>query len=241
MELEKVLQYLGLSEKEAKVYLALLQLGKGSVPAVSIKASVKKPTTYVILDELRKKGLVTLVPRAKKVLYVAENPHRLLVEQKEKEETIREKMPELLAIYNTQEERPKVKFYQGKQNIAELYKEIIESDEMMIYGSVEVIDQGIYDALIDYGVKKVGKKKTKIREIIQPNKKSLSYAERLTSENHLIKIAPIGINLPTDNIIFGNKLAIFSYKTEPMAVVIESSDVVETYRNVFEMMWNSMG
>jgi HTH-type transcriptional regulator, sugar sensing transcriptional regulator len=139
MKLEDALQYLGLTEKEAKVYLALLQMGKGSVPAISLKAEVKKPTTYVILDELRKKGLVTIIPRIKKVLYVAESPRKLLVEQKEKEETISEKMPELLAIYNLQEEKPAVKFYQGKKNVGELYREIMEEKELCVYGSIAAI------------------------------------------------------------------------------------------------------
>jgi len=240
MELENALHYLGLSEKEAKVYLALLQLGKGSAPAISIRSGIKKPTTYVILDELRMKGLVTLIPRAKKVLYVAESPRKLQTEQREKEEIISEKMPELLAIYNAQEEKPNVKFYQGKQNVADLYKEIMNSDELRVYGSIESIDQGIYDELIDYGQRKIKKNKTRIREIIQPNAKSLAYAKRVTSEYHKIKIAPKNISLPTDNIIFENKLAIFSYKTQPMVVVIESSDVVETYKGMFEMVWNSI-
>lgn len=240
MQLENALQYLGLSEKEARVYLALLELGKGSVIAISGKADIKKPTTYVILDELRKKGLVTLVPRAKKVLYIAESPRKLQIEQREKEEVISEKMPELLAIYNAKEEKPSVKFYQGIKNIAELYKEIIESREVLIYGSVEVIHQELFDQLFEYGLAKVRRNNTKIREICALNKKSIEYAKRVSSENHEVRFISKEFKLPTDNTIFGNKLAIFSYKTQPMAVVIESSDVVQTYKSMFEMVWLSI-
>ena len=44
---------LGLNEKQAKVYLALLQLGQAGVTAVAEKAGTKRPTTYLILEELR--------------------------------------------------------------------------------------------------------------------------------------------------------------------------------------------
>ncbi len=107
MELEQVLINLGLNEKQAKVYLALLQLGSGSVPSISVKSGVKRPTTYLILEELRRKELVILVPTTTKI-YTAKSPQILLEEQSEKESEIRQKMPELLAIYNTKKEKPKV-------------------------------------------------------------------------------------------------------------------------------------
>jgi HTH-type transcriptional regulator, sugar sensing transcriptional regulator len=239
MELEDSLKYLGLEEKEAKVYLALLQLGSASVPKISIKAEVKRPTTYLILEELRKKGLVTLVPRPNKTIYTVQSPQILLEEQKEKEETIREKMPELLAMYNSQKEKPKVRFYEGEENIVNLYnKEIFMEKELDIYGSIEAI--GSVFEKIEYNLKKFEEQKTKIRELLQADEKSIEYSKKYFSEYHQVKVAPPEAKFPTDNIIFGNKLAIFSYKDTPQAVVIESSDVVATYKSIFEMLWDSI-
>lgn len=239
MELNKSLEYLGLNEKQAKVYLALLQMGSGSVPGISIKAGTKRPTTYLLLEELRMKGLATLLPKKKKAVYTAESPQKLLEEQREREEVIKGSLPELLAIYNSQKEKPKVTFYQGEDAVVNLYnKEIFKEKELDIYGSIEAI--GSVFEKIEYNLKKFEEQNTKIRELLQADAKSLEYTKKYFPQNHQVKLAPAELKLPTDNIIFGNKLAIFSYKENPMAVVIESTDVVATYKSLFEIAWNSV-
>ena len=45
MTLDKELQKIGLSEKEAKVYLAALELGQASVQNIARKAEVNRATT----------------------------------------------------------------------------------------------------------------------------------------------------------------------------------------------------
>lgn len=239
MELENVLQSLGLHEKEAKVYLALLQMGKGSVPSISIKAGTKRPTTYLILEELRKKDLVNLLPKKTKVIYVAKSPQILLEEQKEKEQTIRANMPELLAMFNAQLEKPKVTYYQGIDNIAKLYGEIFKEKDILFYGSIASIAPEVFERVRGY-LQVVKKEKLNVREILQADEKSVAFAKENASENHQIKIVSEAYKLPTDNMIFGNKVAIITYKDEPMAVVIESSAATETYKSMFELVWRSI-
>lgn len=239
MELESVLIHLGLNQKQAKVYLALLQMGKGSVPAISIKAGTKRPTTYLLLEELRMKGLVNLLPKKMKVLYTANSPEQLLEQQKEKENLIRQNMPELMAMFNIQKEKPKVTYYQGEDSIVKLYDEIFKEKEISFYGSIASISPVVY-ARVEKYLEKTKKEKLNVREILQADEKSIKFAEDNASQNHQIKIVNEKFKLPTDNMIFGNKVAIITYKDQPMAVVIESSDVVETYRSMFEMVWSSI-
>ena len=121
MELEKVLENFGLNEKQAKVYLALLQLGQAGVTAVAEKAGTKRPTTYLILEELRQMGLASKLPRKDNVIYIPESPEKILEEQTHREALIKNKLAELMAMYNTKLEKPKVKFYQGEKAVRELY------------------------------------------------------------------------------------------------------------------------
>ena len=240
MENEKVLESLGLSEKEAKVYLAILQLGKGTVPSISRRAGTKRPTTYLILDELRKKDLVLLLPRKIKAIYTAKSPEVLLEEQKRKEHLIANKMPELLAIYNSQKEKPKIEFYQGEHRVIELYnKEIFKSAKIDFYGSISSIPKNIY-LQIEKNLDLIEKNKIQVRELLQHDDKSIKFSKEFSSEFHQIKIIPENYKFPTDNVIYENRLAIFSYKSGPMAVIIESSDVVETYKSMFEIIWKSI-
>lgn len=236
MELNEALKHLGLTEKQAKVYVALLQMGSGSVPAISIKAGTKRPTTYLLLEELRMKGLATLLPNGAKAIYTAQSPQILLEEQREKEEIIEQKMPELMAIYNSKKEKPKVVYYQGEENVAKLFDEFFKEKELLFYGSIAEIIPKVSRQIERY-LRVVKKEKVSVREILEANERSIEFAKNNQSENHQIRIAHESYKLKTDNVIFGNKVAIMTYKDTPMAVVIENSDVAETYRSMFEMAW----
>src|SRR4051812_11252942 len=99
MDIPNVLEQIGLTSKQALVYLALLELGSASVQSIAQKAGLKRPTTYLILDELQQKGVVSLVPQ-KKSLFTAESPERLLSDIHRKEEVFKRFLPELLALHN---------------------------------------------------------------------------------------------------------------------------------------------
>ena len=68
---------IGLSEKEAAVYLALLELGSDTVQHIAKKSAVNRATTYVILDSLKKKGVVSTVEKGTKTHFQAESPESL--------------------------------------------------------------------------------------------------------------------------------------------------------------------
>lgn len=239
MELEKILENFGLNEKQAKIYLALLQCGTSSVTVVAEKAEIKRPTAYLILEELRLMGLASKLPRKDNIVYIPESPEKILEEQTRKQAMIKNKLAELLALYNTKLEKPKVKFFQGERAVRELYDVILKEKKIDLYGSIGFIEEklpGLATAFAD----RVKKNEIKAREILQADEKSIAYAKRNLSPNHQIKIINRQNLFPTDNIIYGNKIAIFSYKAEPSAVVIESDDVVVTYRSMFEIVWNSI-
>ncbi|MCX6808254.1 MAG: hypothetical protein NTW50_01120 [Candidatus Berkelbacteria bacterium] len=128
--LETTLQKLGLSDKESKVYLAALQLGAAPVQKIAEKAKINRPTTYVILETLSKKGLATTHEQGKKTLFAAEPPERLTLlldkmeaEVKEKQAELLDAMPDLKAIFNFAGNKPRVKFYEGLEGIRALNAE----------------------------------------------------------------------------------------------------------------------
>jgi len=239
MDTKETLQYFGLNDKQASIYLALLELGTSSAPTISKKSGVKRPTTYVILQELRRKGLLTEMPKKSKTLYTAKSPEILLAERKEQNEEIRISMPEILALYNSKAEKPKVRFYQGEREINELYNEIFAEKEIWFVASIGSIPENLLRSVHKH-IARAAEMKITIREIQMDDPVSISFRKQYESETYHIKTAPKNFELPSDNAIYGNKIAIFSYKNELMAVVIESEDVVKTYRSLFEMAWSSI-
>src|SRR5258706_119219 len=78
-ELSRLLSEGGLPRHQTEVYIALLELGKGTVSEIARKAGINRTTGYDILDSLVEKGLVNISGKEPKQEYVAESPDRLAV------------------------------------------------------------------------------------------------------------------------------------------------------------------
>lgn len=123
----QILMKLGLSEKEAKVYLAALELGEDTVQNIARKAKINRATTYVILEKLMKLGLMSTHQDGKRTVFVAEDPHELVniideekrtLEQRQRE--LETSMDQLLAIYNARKDKPSVRYFEGADGLEAL-------------------------------------------------------------------------------------------------------------------------
>ena len=94
INLTTILQNLGLNEKEAKVYLACLELGSATVQEVSDKAGVKRTSVYNFLEDMKARGFITEVKHGKKILLTAEDPRVLLKKADEQKKQFEEMLPE---------------------------------------------------------------------------------------------------------------------------------------------------
>ena len=73
-DLIEQLKNLNLTDKEARVYLSLLELGPSTPYKIAKRARLKRPTAYVIAEELVEKGLIIQVTGEKNKLYLARSP-----------------------------------------------------------------------------------------------------------------------------------------------------------------------
>src|SRR3989344_2158701 len=106
------LKGLGLSENEAKVYMAMLELGSATVLEISAKAGVNRLTTYVQIESLKKMGLASTQTKGKKQLFIAESPDQLefVIEREkqaieQKKEELKTILPELINLFNLSGEK----------------------------------------------------------------------------------------------------------------------------------------
>lgn len=130
---ESFLQELGLSEKEAKVYLALLQFDRSTINELAKKTGVNRTTVYPVLETLEKKGLVSEVNEEKKTYYHAEAPERLetYVERQrvlldEQAGRLKDMIPQIKSIQREVGERPVVKFFEGREGAISAYHEFYD-------------------------------------------------------------------------------------------------------------------
>ena len=239
MEIVEILQKQGLNEKEAKVYLALLELGAASAYALAPKAGLKRSIIYVILDDLQQKGLVSVIPRPKKNLYTAENPQKLLNESRQKYELLQRFMPNIEALYNAKKEKPQVLLFEGKQSVAEVYEKILQAKNVNFFCTIQDIEANFpaYPSRIN---KTAMEGKIKFRELLSQNSGDIEYAKKMKhGENYEHRFLPKGMNLLTDNVLCDGKVIFFSYQPYIFAVQITSKGIYESLLALFDLAWQS--
>src|SRR3989339_81587 len=139
--LKEQLEKIGLADKEAKVFLASLELGSSAVQEIAKKAGINRATTYVIIEKLMKKGLMSSVEKGKKTYFQTEDPKRLLKLLEEQEEGIKRKeeefkkyLPELETLFNSTEEKPKVRFFEGKDGLIAIREDYFKAKDKEVLG-----------------------------------------------------------------------------------------------------------
>ena len=239
----KELNKLGLNEKEAKVYLALLELGEGNIQEISKKSAIKRTTAYDIIQSLKDKGLISSVNKNKKNLFFAENPEKIEGILEEKKNTLKRIMPELLSITNLIDKKPKIKYYEGTEGIKDVYRDTLtySGQELLAWVSEEAITAFDEDFLNDYYLPTRINKKIWVRAIA-PDKEYMQKFKGL-DEKFLRKTKLIPENeysLDVEINLYGkNKIGIMSFK-EGFALIIESKKIYTTLKSVFEMNWISL-
>ena len=248
MDLTKNLNQLGLSRNQAKVYLASLQLGVDTVWNIAKHANLKRPSVYLILDDLERMGLISRTKKEHKTLIKAEDPRRLLTDLKVKEELVNEILPSLKAVYNIDPEKPNIKIAESMESVRNVYNGIFNyftlhpEEELLIYGSLKDAAENFKTEVVDYFYKIMAKTKSPIREIGNDDTETRRYyraANRLNSQHDIRLIRTEGRFFQTDNMLYGNTLIIFSVKEQIFATIIESANIAETYRTLFNMAWRS--
>ena len=243
-ELKNLLMDVGLKEKEADVYMAILALGQGTASRIAREAHIVRTTAYDILNSLFDKGLVTLTGKEPKQEYVAESPenlrtfleHRLNQMQNDFEEAKNILIPQLKSIHNISS-RPKVMFYEGAEGLKHVYEDTLTSCEpIRAYASVENMHEGLPGYFPEYYKRRV-ERGIAIRAII-PNTKT--GAERKNFDKDEMRESAL---VPKDKFsfspeinIYDDKVMIASWK-EKLGIIIESSEIAGAMKKIYELAW----
>lgn len=239
MILERQLTRLGFSEGEAKVYLAALELGETSVARIAQKAKVERTTTYLFLESLKKRGLIVLSKQGKKTVYSAENPKKLKSEVEERNAFVDALLPELLSITNAIDQKPKVRFFESKEEIYDIYRETLQFPDQPV--RMWMSDPWFDDAEFwtDFYMPQRFQKKILMRAIIPKNEQTVGFAKEDSKQLRQTRMTD-GDDFKADIMLYGGRnIATVSF-SEMSALVLESKQLHDTLLFIFESHWESL-
>lgn len=246
IELASKLQSVGLSEKQARVYVAALFLGPSAVQKIAEQAEINRATTYVILDELAAMGLVSESTEGKKTVFVAEPPQsieRYLDAQNkqisDKKDELKNILPNLKEVSRSfdGDHTPVVRFYKGEEgaiNAAnEFYRKAKVGSSVYSLLNLDHLNQTNPMLLQESAIKQ---KKKNISNRVLYSYKSGDLKSNRDDKRDVVKLSN---EVTADFTIFENGAILNTYgDKESTGIVIESEEIVSALRLLFEHAWN---
>ncbi|HAI98262.1 TPA: hypothetical protein DCL30_01810 [Candidatus Peribacteria bacterium] len=243
-DLLHILRSVGLDEKQAALYLAGLQLQSAPASEYAKATQLNRITAYHTLEELVRRGMCTIVKKRRAKWYGPVAPEKLAVEARKNVDALQRVLPELKSLQGTKHLRPDVLFYEGWEGIRRVYEDTFTAkSELLNFANSAVVrrywpnyDEEYVTERVQHGIhlrgiapddaagRKVhGEDRKRLREIRLVPAKDFDFTNEINIYDHKVAICSFG----SPQHMFG--------------VIIESREVAETQRQIFEMAWRYAG
>lgn len=247
---EKLIR-LGLKKNEVLVYLSTLEMGEGSIMAISKACNLNRTTCYDILVRLCMSGIISRSVKNKKRIYFAESPFRLRYylqgkkrQAEQRLEELEQCLPELKALHKTST-KPVIKFVEGKKAMEQMYYHKLDS-KSTIYS---VLNQRNVDTFGEMGAhQSIERYKRGIKEkvLAVENSKGVDWYKKIYGSNkkrrenteyRWIKDSELYKTGGEISIFDDNVNVILSNPEENVAFEIQSQTFADFLKMLFEFSW----
>ncbi len=235
-----ILEEIGLTNAQIKIYLALLELGETTTGPIIKKSELQNSVVYNALNQLIEQGLTTFIIKGKTKYFSATNPKNLLRFIEDKKERIQQLIPKLVQKKKTSKQEARV--YQGWKGVYNAFNEVLETlpkGSEYIGFAAGLREQ--YSKESKHFFKEFQKKRDRMRYNIKliANEETKQQVEQFhyykkfgKPEYRFVKgIAPVGI------IIFKDNILNIAFEETPIAIITTSKQIAESYRKFFYAMW----
>ena len=246
---ETVLEKLGLTKGEIKVYLALNKVGESTIGPIGKESKVSKSKLYDILDKLIEKGLAGYIVKGGTKFFLANDPHMILeyIEKKEneldntKKEVITEVLPQLMMQRASVSKKRIAEMYEGFQGIKAIREELMTDfkagDTLLVLGAPKIANVKWEGWFLDFHKRRT-QRKVKMRIMYNADAKEYGRIRkqmRLTSVRYLPNklVSPNWIDIFPDAVLFIMVLK------NPIAFVVRDTELANSFRSYFEIMWKN--
>lgn len=234
------LKDIGLTENEAKVYLALTELGNTTATPLRNKTGLHNSRVYEALSGLTKKGLVSYFLKNNVKHFAALDPEamiRILEERRQKLESL---IPQIKVLSSNSESDYRVSLYEGYKAVKQVYDQILaglsDKDEILVLGAAKAESHFLGKTFfLEYTLRRV-RKRINMRMIF--NNDAIESAKEYAMEKYTkARVLPPGTAMPSAMNIYPDRVSILILKEKPVVFQIDCTEVAKSYRTYFEFMW----
>ncbi len=242
---ESILEKLGLSPNEAKIYLSVLENGESSVGKISLHAKIHRRNVYDAIRRLLDKGLVFEVWSSKESMYGVVDPEKLRELLVEKQTELELAMPELINKYQQTNSDQASFMFEGYQGMKNILRQIVKTNSKVytLGGKGQWFDPNL-DIEREIFFKTANKQKIKFQILF--DHQALDRFPQL--QNYYkgmgdYRILPADYDTSCTIHIYGDYVVIYNGvgygKLDPNCkfFIMKSEGIANSYRSWFEFMW----
>lgn len=241
-DLNQTLRSIGLSFKEAEIYLAALELGPSSILAISKHTLIHRTLIYQAIESLVDRGLIVKAPKKKLVLYAAIDPHDLVNYVQNKEREVQQALPDFLSMMQSGTAHPQVSFYKGRAQLRQLYHTTLDCKSKVIWAYFpslsmqQIIGKEEMDSLIRERIRR----KIDLR-VIRAKQWEVPFETYQETDTALrdVRFLPPEFSPRMGLYIFDDTVCFFSPVEENYGVMVKSASFADLNRTLFENMWRN--
>jgi DNA-binding MarR family transcriptional regulator len=255
----EILQKLGLTPAEIQVYVELLKLGQSTSGSLIKVTNLQSSTTYHILDSLIQKGLVNYSKINSVKHYSSISPKDLKNIVKIKEDELKEQKEELnnlilnldkINVSQIQKERS-VEIYEGWNGtylaFRKAYDQLEPGTKLYAYIITDMLGDVDFKQA-DIFIQKMAKLReeknkgsnNKIHMYVIADKNSKLGKRQKNSKDTTVKYVESKQTNPMVINIYGNITILALWTKNPLMFLIESEEFANSFRNQFDLIWNSL-
>lgn len=242
MALQDVLEKIGLTGNESKIYLTMYSVGSSTASEIAKEANLHRRPTYDALARLAKRGLVIYSISGGKRFFQVVKPEKLIEMIKEQEEEIKAILPELNEKYKAKRTKFFAEIYEGNEGLKTIMEDLLrEKEEWLTIGATGFRPKS-FDYYLDVFAARRERAGIKRKVLMADTKEGRTYYDSLKVQKMMeVKFLPKAIQNPQTIWIYGNKTMIMLTSEEhPLMFLIESKEITNSYRDYFNLMWRQV-
>mgnify|MGYP001561892007 FL=1 len=242
-DLRKSLVALGLPDKEAVVYIAILQSGKASPSDIAKRTHIRRTTIYLHLNALLARGFISKTIKGKRLLYVPEDPKKILDSFEKSRALFLQNVGQIEQLYKTARHQPTVRLYEGIEGIVQLLDELGSSLlPIDAFFSPEKYFRVVPKKDTDRFLGNVKKNGIMLRDLVERDAIAESFVKdirKYQNDFHKVKLLPKDFSVSVDVLITGNKVFMISFD-HLMGFVVENNEIARFHKSIHDFFWKNL-
>lgn len=242
-----LLEDMGLSKAEAKIYLTLLDLGSVASGKIVKETDFRKSTVYETIGRLQEKGLVSYVMKNGMKHFEAAHPDKIIDfirDQKrsleEKEQKAVEYVNDLKKASNFLKPHAEAHVLVGLEGFKTMRRDALRhaENEFLMIGSISREDEVIPGYFEEWNKERLKKGfKLKLLHKLSAKKKVMA-RRKLMVRDFEIRFLPKEIESPAVINVYGDRVVNVLWKGNyPLCFMLINKEIADSYRKYFRLLW----